>query len=71
MENNPDYLLEMENGKKKLPIVDKREILKKCIYGVDIDIHAVEVSKFSLLLKLLENETEPSVKEVAPIFAKS
>ena len=68
LENNPDYLLEMENGKKKLPIVDKREILKKCIYGVDIDIHAVEVSKFSLLLKLLENETEPSVKEVAPIL---
>lgn len=51
-----------------MPIVDKREILKKCIYGVDIDIHAVEVSKFSLLLKLLENETEPSVKEVAPIL---
>lgn len=68
LENNPEYLLEMENGKKKLPIIDKREILKSCIYGVDIDIHAVEVSKFSLLLKLLENETEPSVKEVAPIL---
>lgn len=67
-ENNPNYLLEMENGKKKLPLVDKREILKSCIYGVDIDIHAVEVSKFSLLLKLLENETEPSVKEMEPIL---
>lgn len=63
-----DYLLEMENGKKKLSIVDKREILNNCIYGVDIDIHAVEVSKFSLLLKLLENEIEPSVKEVDPIL---
>lgn len=68
LENKPDYLLEMENGKRKLPIVDKRKILKNCIYGVDIDIHAVEVSKFSLLLKLLENETEPSVKEIEPIL---
>lgn len=66
--NNPDYLLALENGRKKLPLADKREILKKCIYGVDIDIHAVEVSKFSLLLKLLEGETEPSVKETEPIL---
>ena len=68
LENKPDYLLELENGKKKLPLVDKREILKNCIYGVDIDIHAVEVSKFSLLLKLLEDETEPSVKGAEPIL---
>ena len=68
LENNPDYLLELENGKKKLPLWDKRKILKDCIYGVDVDIHAVEVSKFSLLLKLLENETEPSVKETEPIL---
>lgn len=68
MENNPAYLLEMEDGKKKLPLVDKREILKDCIYGVDIDIHAVEVSKFSLLLKLLEDETEPSVKTIEPVL---
>ena len=42
-DNNPEYLLEMEDGKKKLPLIDKREILENCIYGVDIDIHAVEV----------------------------
>lgn len=24
LENNPEYLLEMGNGKKKLPIIDKR-----------------------------------------------
>lgn len=67
-DNNPEYLLEMEDGKKKLPLIDKREILENCIYGVDIDIHAVEVSKFSLLLKLLENETTPSVKAVEPVL---
>lgn len=67
-ENEPTYLLEMNDGKKKLPLVDKRKIMTNCIYGVDIDIHAVEVSKFSLLLKLLEDETEPSVKAIDPIL---
>lgn len=39
-----------------------------CIYGVDIDVHAVEVSKFSLLIKLIEDETPASVKECVPIL---
>lgn len=58
----------MEEGVEKLPLVDKKAILTNCIYGVDIDIHAVEVSKFSLLLKLIENETEPSVMGSKPIL---
>ncbi|MDE6845496.1 MAG: hypothetical protein K2J99_06980, partial [Lachnospiraceae bacterium] len=67
-ENNSDYLLEMNNGRKKLPVEEKKKILVNCIYGVDIDVHAVEVSKFSLLLKVLEGETEPSVKDADPIL---
>lgn len=39
-----------------------------CIYGIDIDTHAVEVAKFSLLIKLIEGETEPSVAEAVPIL---
>lgn len=35
----------------------KRSILKNNIFGVDIDPLAVEVSKFSLLLKALENSS--------------
>ena len=35
----------------------KRAILKNNIFGVDIDPLAVEVSKFSLLLKALENSS--------------
>ena len=35
----------------------KRSILKNNIFGVDIDPLAVEVSKFSLLLKVLENSS--------------
>ena len=40
----------------KLDIEEKRRILLKHIYGVDIDAQAVEVTKLSLFLKLLENE---------------
>ena len=52
----------------KLPLAEKKKLLCSCIYGIDIDIHAVEVAKFSLLVKLIENETEPSVETVAPIL---
>lgn len=68
MVNKPEYLLELSNGKRKLPLADKKNILTKCIYGVDIDIHAVEVSKFSLLIKLIEEETLASVYEYVPIL---
>lgn len=66
--NDKEHLLTVENGIEKLPLTDKKEILLNCIYGVDIDIHAVEVSEFSLLLKLIENETEPSVVSSKPVL---
>lgn len=66
--NDKEHLLTIEEGVEKLPLNDKKEILTNCIYGVDIDVHAVEVSKFSLLLKLIENETEPSVVDSKPIL---
>jgi len=40
----------------KLTIEEKQRILLNNIYGVDIDGQAVEVTKLSLYLKLLENE---------------
>ena len=44
----------------KLTIAEKQRILQNCIFGVDIDRQAVEVTKLSLYLKLLENEGEES-----------
>ena len=41
-----------------LTTAHKRDILRNNIYGVDLDQNAVEVSKLSLLLKMLENEDE-------------
>ena len=62
------YLLELEQGRKKLPLKDKKQLLVQCIYGVDIDIHAVEVSKFSMLLKLIEDETFASTHDEIPVL---
>ena len=42
----------------RLSIPVKQEILKRHIYGVDIDRQAVEVTKLSLLLKLMEGESD-------------
>ena len=41
-----------------LTTAEKRRILLNNIYGVDLDQSAVEVTKLSLLLKMLENETD-------------
>lgn len=63
-----EHLMEIGNGRYKLTLEEKKRILCSCIYGIDIDIHAVEVAKFSLLIKLIENETDPSVADVLPIL---
>lgn len=63
-----EHLIEIGNGLYKLPLDEKKRILCSCIYGIDIDIHAVEVAKFSLLIKLIENETAPSVADETPIL---
>jgi predicted type IV restriction endonuclease len=49
-------LYKIANGEWRLAILERRRILLAHIYGVDIDPQAVEVSKLSLLLKVLENE---------------
>jgi len=52
----------------QLTIQEKKRILLNNIFGVDIDNQAVEVSKLSLLLKALENETEFTVKNSLVLF---
>ena len=47
-----------KKGIPRLTIQEKKRILKKNIYGVDIDSQAVEVTKLSLLLKVLEDENK-------------
>jgi len=47
----------------------KRDLLRSCLYGIDIDYNAVEVARFSLLVKLLEDEsrkTLPTGRKILP-----
>jgi len=49
------------DGQWRLSINERKRILLNGIYGVDIDYQAVEVTKLSLLLKVLEGETAESL----------
>ncbi|MBU0711381.1 N-6 DNA methylase [bacterium] len=44
-----------------LSTLEKKRILLNNLYGVDIDANAVEVTKLSLLLKVLENENSETL----------
>ena len=47
---------------------EKKRILINNIFGVDIDVNAVEVTKLSLLLKCMEGETEASIASQLKLF---
>lgn len=63
-------------GKKGNPLTpegnlttsEKKRILLNNIYGVDIDVNAVEVTKLSLLLKCMEGETQASIANQMKLF---
>jgi len=54
----------------KLTTVERKRILLNNIYGVDIDRQAVEVTKLSLLLKVLEGENEETISKQLKLFAE-
>jgi hypothetical protein len=51
-----------------LTTAEKKRILLSNIYGVDIDVNAVEVTKLSLLLKCMEGETAASIASQMKLF---
>jgi len=57
----PDLVYQVDGEGLTFTLKGKRNILEKNLYGVDINPYAVEVTEFSLLLKLLEGEDEASV----------
>jgi type I restriction-modification system DNA methylase subunit len=52
----------------RLTTAERKRILLNNIYGVDIDAQAVEVTKLSLLLKVLEGESEETIKSAFRLF---
>lgn len=55
-------------GVWRLTTAEKKRILLANIYGVDIDPQAVEVTKLSLLLKVLEGESEQTLQSQLRMF---
>jgi len=74
--NNPEKwlkgrnprLVERRKGDFRLTTPERKRILLNNIYGVDIDPQAVEVTKLSLLLKVLEGETEETIIQQLKLF---
>lgn len=56
------------NGEFRLTTAERKRILLNNIYGVDIDPQAVEVTKLSLLLKVLEGENEETLNSQLKMF---
>ena len=57
-----------ESGQIRLTAKLKRDILKNNLFGVDIDPQAVEVTRFSLSLKALEDLREGELTEERTLF---
>jgi len=55
-------VVELSASQWRLTLAERKRILLRHIYGVDIDYQAVEVTKLSLLLKVLEGETEQTIQ---------
>lgn len=55
-------------GEWRLTTAERKRILLNNIFGVDIDSQAVEVTKLSLLLKVLEGETEQTLRNQFDLF---
>lgn len=59
--SEPHAIFQGRNGDWFLSTAEKKRILLNNIHGVDIDQQAVEVTKLSLLLKVLENENQDTL----------
>jgi type I restriction-modification system DNA methylase subunit len=65
--DNSDLISKGPDGTIFLTLKAKQHILLNCIYGVDINPYAVEVTMFSLYIKLLENEYSGSIQDIQQI----
>lgn len=70
LQNDKTKLQQLSEHTFKLKFEVKKEILCRCIYGIDKDYNATQACSFGLLLKLLEGETKETVGENIPILPK-
>jgi hypothetical protein len=67
-EEHPRELRRAAGDAWALTISEKTRILVNCVFGVDVDEQAVEVTKLSLLLKLLEGESAQTLERQLELF---
>ncbi|MCT4367040.1 MAG: N-6 DNA methylase [Synechococcaceae cyanobacterium MAG-AL2] len=65
MKGKRPALVKDRKGNVRLSIDTRKQILLNNIFGVDIDFQAVEVSKLSLLLKVLEGEDDLTMQQLS------
>jgi len=61
-------LYQVTDGEWRLTTDERKRILLNNIYGIDIDHQAVEVTKLSLLLKVLEGESKQTLNRQLMLF---
>jgi hypothetical protein len=67
--NEPELpVFQGRGGEWRLTTAERKRILLNNIYGVDIDRQAVEVTKLSLLLKVLEGENDETISKQLKLF---
>lgn len=68
------YLYKITDNNYRLAFEVKKAIMENCLFGIDIDYNAVEVARFSLMVKLLEDETGstlPPGRKILPDLDKN
>jgi hypothetical protein len=68
VEKHTKEIYEGPGGEWRLTTAERKRILLNNIYGVDIDPQAVEVTKLSLLLKVLEGESDETISKQLKLF---
>ncbi|HVD03946.1 MAG TPA: N-6 DNA methylase [Candidatus Dormibacteraeota bacterium] len=67
-EKRTKELFRGQRGEYLLATAERKRILRNNICGVDVDPQAVEVTKLSLLLKVLEGETSETISKQLRLF---
>ena len=62
------FIYQTDKNNWRLTTSERKRILISHIYGVDIDSQAVEVTKLSLLLKVLEGESKENIQSQMKLF---
>ena len=69
VDDNSTKLAKIGPNEWRLPFTEKCSFLTENFFGIDVDYNAVEVARFSLLVRLLEDESEetlPRTRKLLP-----